>query len=89
MITDERRGVKVLLVYDGTRDDGRAQQLCDAGFEVADVHADMAVSTAAALQPNVIVLDFSADGETLQQLKDNPATHDIPVIALVELLKHH
>jgi len=84
----ERR-TRVLLVHDGTPDTGHIKHLSDAGLDVSDASAagGGALAAARTLQPDIIVLDFSIDGGTLQELKHNPATRNIPVIALVELLK--
>ena len=84
---DERPPVTVLFVHNGIDDDHHLRYLIDAGLDVSDVHAHQALSTAVSFQPQIIVLDFTADGDTLAALKSHPATKDIPVIALVELLK--
>jgi len=85
----ERR-TRVLLVHDGTPDAGHVKYLTDWGLDVSDVHAAQrgggALAAARTLQPDIIVLDLSIGGPTLQALKGHPATRSIPVIALVELL---
>jgi PleD family two-component response regulator len=53
-------------------------------MEVAGVEAEAAVAKAIEVQPDIIVLDFSADGELTTQLKQHEATKHIAVIALVE-----
>ena len=78
----------VLLVDDA--EDNRevyAQFLEFAGFRVEfAVDGIEAVDKAAALRPDVIVMDLSLprmDGwEATRRIKDAPATRDIPVIAL-------
>lgn len=83
-----RRTVTLLFIHDGTPDHRQVEYLRDAGLDVLDVHGAEAATTATTVQPDIIVMDFSADGDTLRALKRNPATKDIPVIALVELLNH-
>jgi CheY-like chemotaxis protein len=80
-----RPSPRVLLVHDSISNDEHAKHLIDAGLQVADVGAETAVAKAIDFQPDIIVLDFSADGELTTQLKRHEATKHIPVIALVEL----
>jgi DNA-binding response OmpR family regulator len=80
-----RPPTKVLIVHDGSSVDHYVTYFTEAGLTVTDAHADEAVSTAGTLQPDIIVLDFDCDGETLAELKDNAGTRAIPVIALADL----
>ena len=84
-----RRAVQILFIHNGTPEGSHLEHLIDAGLDVSDVHADTEPEKAAALQPDIIVLDYSDDSNVLEALKHNPATNDIPIIALVELLKTH
>ena len=76
---------KVLFVHNGSPSPAHVNHLTDAGLHVTEADADEAVATATALQPDIIVLDFSADGEITAQLKRRDATKHIPIIALAEL----
>ena len=77
---------KVLFVHNGQPFEAHMKHLIDAGFKVSDAHGERAVREAIARQPDLIVLDFECDGEITTQLKAEPDTKDIPIIALVELL---
>jgi CheY-like chemotaxis protein len=74
-----------MFVHDGAPSTEHVKYLIGAGLHVADVHADAAVTEAEAYQPDIIVLDFDADGDVMARLKQDPATAHIPVIALVSL----
>ena len=76
---------KILLVHNGTAVDGYVTHLTDAGLRVADAHTETAVADAIEFQPDIIVLDFSADGEITAQLKRHDATKHIPIIGLADL----
>jgi DNA-binding response OmpR family regulator len=76
---------KVLLVHDGRSPDSQVTYLRKAGLDVAKTHADDAVATALDFQPDIIVLDFDCDGETVTALKEVNETKAIPIIALAEL----
>ena len=60
--------------------------LHDAGYEVAIADGGAALSLARARHPHLILLDLlmpSMDGlEVMQRLRDDPATAQIPIIAL-------
>lgn len=84
MITS-RPPPKVLFIYNGLPSDGHLKHLTDAGLLVTDTSADAALATAIAAPPDIIVLDFSADGEITAQLKGHDTTKLIPIIALAEL----
>ena len=78
---------KVLFVHNGHPFDAHMKHLIDAGFNVSDARGDHAVREATARRPDLIVLDFECDGETTTQLKADPGTTHIPIIALVEMLR--
>lgn len=77
---------RVLIVHNGADITHHVDYLISAGLSVVDAHADAAVAEATTHQPDIIVLDFDADGDVAAALKRDPATRSIPVIALVELL---
>jgi CheY-like chemotaxis protein len=78
---------KLLFVHNGHSVDGHLKYLTEAGLNVSEsAGAEDAVTAALALQPDIIVLDFSADGETVAALRQHEETKDVPVIALAELL---
>lgn len=85
MHTPIRPPPKVLLIHAGTDVEAHFQHLTGAGLTVSKAHAEDAVASAIRLQPDMIVLDFRCDGEIMARLKDEPATRQIPVIALAEL----
>ena len=78
---------KVLLIHDGAdaEVDAHFSHLAGAGLEVSRAQGHLAVDAAIQFQPDIIILDFRCDGEIMARLKDEPATRDIPVIALAEL----
>ena len=80
---------KVLFIHNGASVDAHIQYVTEAGLDVADVHADIALAKAVEFQPDIIVLDFTADGDVTAQLKRDDATKHIPIIALAELSKTH
>ena len=53
---------KVLILHDGTPVDTYLSFLRAAGFEADKANATDAVAQAAAIQPDIIVLDFACDG---------------------------
>jgi CheY-like chemotaxis protein len=75
----------VLLIHNGDSYQAHVKHLTDSGLSVSEAHADDALRTATALQPEIIILDFGCDGETTGALKAHPATAHIPVIALADL----
>jgi CheY-like chemotaxis protein len=87
MAPTQRPPPKVLFVHDGIPYEAHMRHLVDAGLSVSEAHVDSAVDEAAALQPDIIVLDYACNGETTARLKSDPQTSHIPVIALVELTR--
>ena len=76
---------KVLFVHNGSDFDGYVAYFSNAGFSASEAHGDEALDVATALQPDLIVLDFDADGPTTAQLKKHHATKHIPIVALAAL----
>ena len=87
MHTPIRPPPKVLLIHDGDGIEAHFNHLIGAGLEVSKAHGPVAVDAAIRFQPDIIILDFRCDGEIMARLKGDPATRDIPVIALAELSK--
>ena len=78
---------KLLFVHNGHSVDSHLQYLTEAGLTISEsAGAEAAVTAALSFQPDIIVLDFSADGETVAALRQHDETKDVPVIALAELL---
>ncbi len=81
--------VPMILIVDDTLD---ARELYAEYLRIAGLRAEVAedgydaVAKAAALRPSVIIMDLAMprmDGwEATRRLKANPATRDIPIIAL-------
>lgn len=78
---------KVLFVHNGEPYAPHIKHLTDAGLHVTESHTHSALSEALRLQPDLVVLDFSADGETTAQLKAHSLTRNIPIIALADLAR--
>jgi CheY-like chemotaxis protein len=76
---------RVLIIHDGNSVDTYVAFLQAAGLEASEAHADGAVEQAATIQPDIIVLDFACDGETMAALTGDERTRRIPVIALADL----
>ena len=76
---------QVLFIHSGRSHDAHIRHLKQAGLRVSETHANVALAEAARLQPDIIVLDFECNGETVAQLKGDPRTRHIPVIALAKL----
>jgi PleD family two-component response regulator len=76
----------VLFIHNGSPEHAHLKILEDAGLRVSVTHAAAAVATAKTQQPDIIVLDVDYDGEVSAQLKRDPATRHIPVIAFANLI---
>lgn len=76
----------VLFFYEGDNVQHYADYLETAGLRVVAAHGDgSAVEAALAAQPDIIVLDFEQDGDAVTELKNDPRTRHIPIIAFAEL----
>ena len=76
---------KILFIHDGHSPDAHGNYVLKAGLDVSKTHADDAVATAVDFQPDIIVLDFDCDGETVAALKGVEETKAIPIIGLAGL----
>ena len=84
-----KRQAPLVLIVDDFEDNREmyAQYLRFHGYEIAEAdNGQEALKQAAALLPDVIVMDLSLPGmdgwEATRRLKQEPLTRDIPVIAL-------
>jgi DNA-binding response OmpR family regulator len=77
----------VLMIY--TPDGGNYSQFFAAsGFRLTEAQTPSeGLRQAAALLPDLIVLDFGLDGELVAGLRGNAATSAIPIIALADLCR--
>ena len=76
---------KVLFVHDGRSPDAQVTYLRKEGLDVAQTHAEDAVAIAVDFLPDIIVLAFDCDGDTIDALRATDETRGIPIIALAEL----
>ena len=80
LVADDERNVRLSLVY----------ILCEFGYDVIEAQdGAAAVQKAVQEQPDLILMDVMMPGidgfEALRQLRENPATENIPVILLTAL----
>ena len=79
----------VLVIY-GEKGGGYRDYLAANGFRVAEARSALqGFERAVALRPDLILLDFGLDGDTVTRLRHEPATSDIPIVALAELTNLH
>jgi len=77
------------MIY-ATGGGGYGDYLLASGFRVEEAHTGPAgAERAATLLPDLIVLDFGLDGDTVASLRREPSTSGIPIIALTELTSRH
>jgi CheY-like chemotaxis protein len=88
--SDSARPPSLVLVIYGENSGGYGECLAANGFRVAEAHTGLqGFDRAVALRPDLIVLDFGLDGDTVALLRFDPATSDIPIVALAELTTLH
>jgi DNA-binding response OmpR family regulator len=77
----------VLMIY-AVDADGYADFFAASGFRLAEARdAADGLAQAIALVPDLIVLDFGYDGDTVARLRGNVATSAIPIIALTDICR--
>ena len=77
----------ILVIYADGDGDAYVRYLTTAGFRAASVSTKSTVEIVdrtLATMPDMIVLDYDCDGETVDQLKSDKRTAAIPVIVLAE-----
>jgi DNA-binding response OmpR family regulator len=77
----------ILVIYADGDGDAYVRYLTTAGFRAASLSTKSAVDIVdgtLATMPDMIVLDYDCDGETVDQLKSDKRTAAIPVIVLAE-----
>jgi DNA-binding response OmpR family regulator len=81
----------ILLIHDGHVRGDYVPYLTAAGFRVAELPAQEPdrdlVEQTVTIGPDLIVLDYSCDGDTVMRLKADPRTAGLPILALAELLR--
>jgi DNA-binding response OmpR family regulator len=78
----------ILVIYADGDGEAYVRYLTTAGFRAASVSripTGEIVDRTLAAMPDIIVLDYDCDGETVERLKADWRTAPIPVIALAEL----
>jgi DNA-binding response OmpR family regulator len=87
MLSTARPPPLVLMIY-GVDTEGYADFFVASGFRLAESRdAADGLAQAIALVPDLIVLDFGYDGETVASLRGNPITSAIPIIALTDICR--
>jgi DNA-binding response OmpR family regulator len=77
----------VLMIY-AAEDNFYTDYFATTGFRLAEAHsATDGVDQAVALLPDLIVLDFGYDGDTVARLRGHAATSAIPIIALTDICR--
>ena len=88
MIVPSRLPPMVLIIYAEGEGEPYVRFLTAAGFRVTAVsHVPTAqiVNRTLAAMPDMIVLDYACNGDTVERLKADTRTAEIPVIALAEV----
>ena len=85
---DQRPPPLVLLLHNHTSVVEIAAYLKDNGLRVANRRNDGDMLAAVLeIDPDLIVLDFAVDGETVETLKGDGRTQNIPLIALADVCR--
>ena len=88
MIFSSRPPPTILVIYADGDGEAYVQYLTTAGFRAASasrIPGDEIVDRTMATMPDLIVLDYDCDGETMDRLKGDRRTAAIPIIALADL----
>jgi len=87
MLSNARPPPLVLMIY-AVDTDGYGDFFAASGFRLAEArNAAEGLEQAIALVPDLIVLDFGYDGETVASLRGNTITSAIPIIALTDICR--
>jgi DNA-binding response OmpR family regulator len=87
MLSNARPPPLVLMIY-GADTAGYAAFFAASGFRLAEARdAADGLEQAIALVPDLIVLDFGYDGDTVARLRGNTTTSAIPIIALTDICR--
>lgn len=86
--TDQRPAPLVLLLHNHTSVVEIIAYLKDNGLRVANRRNDGNMLAAVLeVDPDLIVLDFAVDGDTVETLKGDGRTQNIPLIALADMCR--
>jgi CheY-like chemotaxis protein len=86
IVNTQRPPPLVLLLHDHTSVVEIIAYLKRSGLRIAHQRNDDDMLAAVlTIDPDLIVLDFAVDGETVATLKGDARTHHIPLIALAEI----
>ena len=87
VIFSSRPPPTILVIYGDGDGDVYVRYLTTAGFRAASVSTNSVidiVDCTLATMPDMIVLDYDCDGETVDQLKSDKRTAPIPIIVLAD-----
>ena len=90
MIFSSRPPPTILVIYADGDGEAYVQYLTTAGFRAASasrIPGDEIVDRTMATMPDLIVLDYDCDGETMERLKGDRRTAAIPIIALADFFE--
>jgi hypothetical protein len=88
VIFSSRPPPTILVIYADGDGEGYVRYLTAAGFRAVSmsrIPTTEIVDRTLAAMPDMIVLDYDCDGDTVERLKADRRTAPIPVIALAEL----
>jgi len=89
VIFSSRPPPTILVIYADGDGEAYVRYLETAGFRAASasrIPGDEIVDRTMATMPDLIVLDYDCDGETMERLKGDRRTAAIPIIALADLV---
>jgi DNA-binding response OmpR family regulator len=90
MTAQDARPPPLVLVIYAAGSGGYGDYLVASGFRVEEAHTGpQGFDRAVTLRPDLVVLDFGLDGDTVARLRCAPATSGIPIIALAVLSSLH
>ena len=87
MIFSSRPPPAILVIYADGDGDAYVRYLTTAGFRAISasrIPGDEIVDRTVAAMPDLIVLDYDCDGDTMDRLKSDRRTAAIPIIALAD-----